>query len=269
MKTNVYRVVGGFAVAIGLSLTACAPFRTGDSSRAADESPVPSQLPAGNWKLVFQDEFSGTLQDVDAGWIFQNGPSGHILCSRWRDNASVSNGVLHLNARKETRAGQAWTAASLWTRSRFKYGYFECRYRYAKATGTNNSFWLMTLEGTGPDKKEGKFEIDINEGHVPSEINMNVHNWSGKHWAKHTDLVKEGADLTETYHLYGLAWDENALVWYFDGQEIRREPNTICRLPAPVFLSLAVIKWGGLVTDAIDGTSMDVDFVRVYERATP
>lgn len=233
---------------------------------AAGAEEVKSLLPAGAWKLVFQDEFSGALTNVDASWEFQNGPSGHILCSRWRDNASVSNGVLQLNARKETRAGQAWTAASLWTKRVFKYGYFECRYRYAKATGTNNSFWIMTREGTGPEKKDGKFEIDINEGHVPDEINMNIHNWSGKHWAKHKSLRKEGLDLSGGYHLYGLRWDEKELVWFFDGQAIRREPNTICRGPAPVWLSLAIIKWGGPVTDAIDGTSMDVDFVRVYER---
>ncbi len=244
-----------FAVLIALA---------GSLGRADD---VKSLLPDGRWHLVFHDEFSGALTNTDSQWDFQNGPSGHILCSRWRDNASVSNGVLRLCARKEARAGQAWTAASLWTRRLFKYGYFECRYRYAKASGTNNSFWLMTREGVGPDKKDGKFEIDINEGHFPAAINMNIHNWSGKHWAKSKTLKMEGKSLADEYHLYGLAWSEKELVWYFDGQEIRREPNTTCFAPAPVWLSLAVIKWAGPVTDAIDGTSMDVDFVRVYERA--
>lgn len=234
---------------------------------AAGAAEVQSRLPDGPWRLAFEESFDGALADVDARWSFQNGPSGHILCSRWRDNASVSNGVLHLTARKESRAGQAWTAASLRTQAKFRYGYFECRYRYAKATGTNNSFWLMTTEGDGPEKKDGKFEIDVNEGHVPDEINMNVHNWSGQHWSKSKSLRRAGASLAEEYHLYGLLWTERELVWYVDGQEIRRESNTICRRPAPVFLSLAIVKWAGPVTDAIDGTSMDVDFVRVYERA--
>lgn len=38
---------------------------------------------------------------------------------------------------------------------------------------------------------------------------------------------------------------------------------------APVLLSLAVIKWAGAVTDAIDGASMDVDYVRVWQRENP
>ena len=40
-----------------------------------------------------------------------------------------------------------------------------------------------------------------------------------------------------------------------------------CFIPAPVYLSLAIIGYGaGPVTDAIDGTQMEVDYVRIYER---
>ena len=70
---------------------------------------------------------------------------------------------------------QSWTSGNIWTKKKFKYGYFECRYKYAAASATNNSFWLMTQ---GVDPKVGKrFEIDINEGHFPNEVNTNIHNW--------------------------------------------------------------------------------------------
>jgi hypothetical protein len=36
-----------------------------------------------------------------------------------------------------------------------------------------------------------------------------------------------------------------------------------CHSPAPVWLSLAIIGWGGRITDAIDGTFMEVDHVRI------
>lgn len=267
MKKMIKATFGGVMVGLALGQMPCTLFGAENFVLAPEKEQIASLLPEGKWKLIFNDEFSGPLADVDPGWVFQNSPSLHTLCSRWRENASISNGILHLKARKETRGGQDWTAASLNTRRLFKYGYFECRYRYAKAPGTNNSFWLMTLEGSGADKKGGKFEIDINEGHAPNKINMNIHNWSGKHWANHKKLIKESMDLSDTYHLYGLMWSESELVWYFDGQEIRREPNTNCYLPAPIFLSLAIINWAGPVTDAIDGASMDVDFVRVYENA--
>ncbi len=133
--------------------------------------------PAGkSWRLVFFDDFNAENSDLDARWDFQNGPNSHILCSRWRENATVENGVLKLMNRKESRGGQEWTSASMWTKRKFLYGYFEARYKYSAATGTNNSFWLITT-GSIPEGKS-RYEIDINEGHYPSEINTNLHNWS-------------------------------------------------------------------------------------------
>ena len=223
-----------------------------------------SLLPPGKWKLVFEDQFTGSEADLDKAWEFQNGPNKHILCSRWRENASVSGGTLKLTAKKETRAGQDWTAASGWTKERFKYGYFECRYRYASATGTNNSFWLMT-QGI-PEDEPGRFEIDINEGHYPNKINMNIHNWSGEHWSDSERKVIEDANLGENFHTYGFEWNENELIWYFEGEEIRREENTIFHGETPVRLSLAIFKWAGEITDEIDGKSMEVDYVKVYQK---
>ncbi len=220
--------------------------------------------PMSGQRLAWQEEFNGAAAGLDANWDFQNGPSGHILCSRWRANAAVTNGVCRLLNKKETRGGQAWTSASLWTKRTFQYGYFECRYRYGAATGLNNSFWLMTRGGT--TNTPGRFEIDINEGHSPNEVNMNIHNWSGQHWAKSKSWKAEGCDLTREWHVYGLEWSATQLVWFFDGQEIRRETNAICHSPAPVLLSSAIIKWAGPVTDQIDGTAMEVDYVRVYQR---
>ena len=440
------RIVGLDRVSSGRSPMMCAAFRRhvlvgaflvavlagNDPVAAADSGP-----PGTGWRLIFEEQFEGTDADLDARWAFQNGPSGHILSSRWRENAKLDNGILKMIARKERRAGQDWTAANLWTRQEFKYGYFECRYRYAPATGTNNSFWLMThRRRTDPVC----FEIDINEGHYPYEINMNLHQHSGTHWAKggrwyyygtgpgstqddagfqfvldkplvtsklrlvshDADIVRimelrvfppsvqgypsvfpntkeaqpdvpnlatgatiaassvlrpelgpekaidgklgtdsrwvsardgdpriltlsfaepreigciqfisgwldgeawrgvvqdfrfefwDGAawqpvpgaqratlterprdpnappDLGHSFHVYGLEWNEKELVYYFDGQEIRRIENEICHGESPIRLSLAIIRWAGQVTDAIDGKSMDVDWVRVWQRA--
>ena len=203
--------------------------------------PLHAAPPGNHWSLVFADEFNGTTADLDQNWEFQNGPSGHILCSRWSETAVVENGLCRLLNKKETRAGQDWTSASLWTKRRFQYGYFQCRYRYGKATGLNNSFRLMTRGGS--TNTPGRFEVDINEGHFPDSVNMNIHNWSGNHWAKSKTWKAKGRDLSQEFHTYGLEWMQQALVWVFDGQEIRRETNSIGHGPAPVWLSSAVMKW--------------------------
>lgn len=232
----------------------------------ASEANLPEALaePPPNYQLVFSDEFNGATADLDRNWEFQNGPSGHILCSRWRENAVVTNGLVRLLNKKETRAGQDWTSASFWTKRQFQYGYFECRYRYGAASGLNNSFWIMTRGGT--TNTPGRFEIDINEGHLPDKVNMNIHNWSGKHWSKSKSWRATGHDLSQEFHVYALEWKANELIWFFDGKELRRETNSICHKPAPVWLSSAIIKWAGPVTEKIDGTAMEVDYVRIYEK---
>lgn len=392
-----------------------------------------AQLPAvidttQNWTMTWYDEFDYANAQLDKNWVSQNGSNTHILSSRWRENVEVNNNLLFLHNRKEERGGQQWTSGSIWTKKRFTYGYFECRYKYASATATNNSFWLMSRDGEPSMGK--KFEIDINEGHYPNEINTNIHQWSdihidslGKksHYSHHkgypfgakpgysiqleipvktnkirfisqhkghfnigefsvygvnggnypdvmamatnkdmgavknlaasqnvkisssgsyndnhsewkltdgkpntswtsqklgskwitfewqnmitvgciqflngwkdnkgswrnliTDYklqyLKDGkwVDIStldvskdynfgEEFHTYGLLWNEEELVFYFDGKEIRREKNEFCFSPTPIWLSLAIIKWSGVVTDAIDGTSMQVDYVRYYQ----
>jgi beta-glucanase (GH16 family) len=370
---------------------------------------------SGKWKLAWSDEFNSEVK-LDKDWTFQNGPSSHILCSRWRENAEIAHGVLRLVNKKERRAEQEWTSASLHTNNVFGYGYYECRYKYGNAPALNNSFWLMTSYNP---QDSTQFEIDINEGHYPNEVATNIHRhhplphisnsrlmrmghqtigpefnlvledqimtdrirltirdeqhislaelgiysynsqksypklasnslvdnnlarsaqvkvngmlrpefsgnkatdgdlntrwvsndnpkpytieldwnkpqpvgcvqwlsgypignerkstiqnymleyWDGKAWVTIQKTTDQQIDLINTYHIYGFDWNEKEMVWYFDGKEIRREPNVFCHQLSPIYLSSAIIKWSGPVTEQINGTSMDVDYVRYYQK---
>lgn len=132
-----------------------------------------------DWQLIWSDEFDYPDAQLETNWTSQNGASNHILCSRWRENAEVHDGILELKAKKESRGGQDWTCGNVWTKEKFGYGYFECRYKYAGATGTNNSFWTWTTYNIPEGQKA--IELDINEGHYPNIVNTNIHNWSDKH----------------------------------------------------------------------------------------
>lgn len=228
-----------------------------------------------NWELIWSDEFDYLdRNELLLVWEAQNAPNSHILCSRWEENVEVVDGMVRLVNRKENRGGQEWTSGSIWTRRNFKYGYFECRYKYASETGTNNSFWLMTRQND-PEPNQGKrFEIDINEGHYPNEVNTNIHNWSdssvnsnGKteHPTSHKSYNYPLKDFSQDFHVFGMEWTENEIVFYLDRTEIRRVKNNFCFSPAPMMLSLAIINWAGEVTDKIDRTFMEIDYVRVYK----
>ncbi|MBH0002346.1 family 16 glycosylhydrolase [Pseudoalteromonas sp. SWYJZ12] len=138
----------------------------------------PRELDSSTWQLQWNDEFNYANAELDKNWVSQNGPTENpwVLSSRWRDNAQVKNGILHLLAKKEPRGGQDWTTGNIWSKRSFHYGYFEARFKYAGAYGTNNSFWFWPKQGVKDGLKA--CEIDINEGHFPNIINTNVHNWT-------------------------------------------------------------------------------------------
>lgn len=249
----------GVALAAGRALAASASQPLA-ASRTAD--PRPNCPDPAGWQLVFADEFDGDKLDADK-WQCEAGSPGHIQSSRWPENVVVKDGHCRLLTRKEKRGGKEWTSGHFWTRS-FKpcYGFFECRMKIAAAPGLNNAFWLMA-DGKKDDGK--KFEIDICESHFPNKVNTNLHWWGGKHWGKSFQW-KAPFDLSTRFHTLGLEWTEAELVWFFDGKEIRRQEHTICRHAARVRFSTAVMPWAGKITDALDGTSMIVDCVRVWQR---
>lgn len=225
------------------------------------------------WNLVFSDEFNGSSLDRSK-WTSDNGPTNpsaawmaEYLSTRWADNVVMSDGMCHLVIKKQERVkGVPWTAASIST-SQFsqQYGYFEAKIRYAGSTGVNNAFWLDTgavNSGTGKH-----FEIDINEGHYPAEINLNYHDWSGEKDHPDPKKLSRAGDLSQGFHVYGLEWNDHELVWYIDDKEIWRQPIKTGPGQPKVILSTMVMKWAGPVTDSLNNKSMDIDWVRVYQKA--
>lgn len=359
------------------------------------------------WELIWNDEFDYDDSQLENEWISDNGRfKEQIACARYRDNALVKDGVLQLINKKDHKHPKtAWSSGNIWTKEIYTYGFFEARYKYAAGPTTNNAFWIMPAPGTRKPNEGLHYEIDINEGHYPNELSLDIHNWSeplmidgvkkfprdqrhfsygteptieikldkpiaakkvrfsSKHktefnirefklfnlgeqilvnnitsttsnidlanitdndestsWiapldgdknftiefnkAENIDKilftngvicekdyrweamitnytieayinnkwveikewdVKETIDLSEKYHTYGLAWTKDWLVYYFDGIEIRRDRNNWCHNPGNVYLSMAILRYMGTIPDSLDGTSMKVDYVRIYK----
>lgn len=218
-----------------------------------------------NWKMVYSEEFRKE-DEIDKNWISQNSAENAILSSRWRENLRVSRGKLIMSNRKEKRGGKEWTTANLISKEKFKYGFFECRMRISGAPGINNAFWLNSVERS---KDIPAFEIDVVECHYPNIIRYAIHNWGTTINTQHSsegDKYVSEKDLVKRYHIYGLYWDEAELMFFFDGKLIWKRPNEYCFNEANILLSTAVLEWAGEVTDAINGTSMNVDYVRVYKQ---
>lgn len=229
---------------------------------AKEYRPHLKDVSRGKWTLLWHDEFSNK-QLFDSNWLVQNASPNHILSSRWSENVKIKGGKLFLENKKEYRGGKEWTTASIEVRQLFLYGYFECRLKYAQASGINNSFWFYQPI---KDNKHA-FEIDVVEAHYPNKLQNNVHDIGQNNYinVQNPSYYFLQGEIND-YHIYALEWSPTTLIFYLDGKIIRKFDNKFCNSPAHLVLSTAVIDWAGKITNAIDGTFMVVDYVRVFRK---
>ncbi len=241
---------------------------------------------SGGANLVFSEEFDGAALNT----------SRWHTCSWWatstcsietnnelelytKNNVSVANGMLKLQARRENAV--AWngktynyTSGMVSTGGRsgeiapgftFKYGYMESRVKIPAGKGLWPAFWTLPADYSWPP------EIDVMEiiGDKPNVQEMHYHyidasgaqRSAGKNWA--------GPDFSQDWHTFGVDWQPGSLVWYVDGVERWRFTDAaVTSKPAYLLLNLAVGgNWPGS-PDASTPFPSDylVDYVRVWDR---
>ena len=238
---------------------AAVPAVLGSGACRQSRADPPSDLA---WRMTFSEEFDGTELDLDK-WTHAVDALTDHLSSRWPENVEIGDGVCRLLTKKETRGGMHWTTAHFGTKTfKQKYGYFEVRARVIGRQGINSGFWLTT-GGKGADFEH--FQIDVVANHTPNMLRPLVRFITGGLGEK-TGHWTAPKNLNEDFHVYGLLWNQKQLVWYFDGRETFRLEHPIERGEVFVHLGTAVGTWAGQVTEALDRTSMDVDYVRVFEK---
>jgi beta-glucanase (GH16 family) len=239
------------------------------SAYTAQAEDAPDVSAAGpGWVITFEDEFN-TLDTTNVWDIVTDNPSG-LLSARTPNNVSAVNGKLVLETRKDYPAGtnKTWSTGYVKTKANHftqKYGYFEARIKIAGTTGQNNAFWMTNPASTG-----NQIEIDITEGKYPNKSNMALHNWSAiPKWAEGLQRTENDLDLSTSFHTYGLLWTEDKLTWYLDGDRVYELPHQVANVSTDLKFSTAVVDWpsAGPVTDALNGETMEIDYVRVYKYA--
>ena len=258
-----------------------------------------SILPATRtWSLTFEDTFTGPGRAPDGSlgnasgddlneqvWTYTDGEylPGFIESSRHRANIVVENGLARLITRREQTTDPdsgtvfEWTSAHMYTRTfNQEFGYFEARMRIANADGQNNAFWLTKVDDSG----NAPLELDISEAHYPTYTTANLHDRTvdPKHDSG-SGNIDTGVNIGETFNLYGLEWTPDVIRWYFNGTVVREfvpGPDFATNngsYPLGVRFSTALLPstWDGVPQQdgegnwLLDGKSMDVDWVRVYE----
>ena len=195
------------------------------SQKPATTQPSPSIPAPAGWKLVWNDEFDGSVLDR-AKWDFDIGndlPAGNRRVPGWGnnelefytsrpENVFISDGMLHLRAQKESYEGCKYTSGRIKTKDRFSktYGRFEFRAKLPTGKGIWPAIWLL------PEKNEyggwpASGEIDLMEarGQQPEKVLGTLHYGSRGPGHPHAgkDFLFPDRGTIADFHVYALEWD--------------------------------------------------------------
>lgn len=248
-----------------------------------------SASPAAGWKLVWSDEFDRDGAPDLAKWTYDVGGHGwgnkelQFYTDNRRENARVENGRLIIEARREKWEDKEVTSARLVTKAKgdWTYGRFEIRAKLPKGLGTWPAIWMLPTQwdlGSGQWPDVGEIDIMEHVGYNPGVIHASTH--SKQHqWRNNNQRTAtiDVPDAEEAFHTYTLEWEADEIRIYLDDRHYftsKREGGDWSSWPffRPFHLVLNVAfggDWGGVkgVDPAVLPQRMEVDYVRVYERA--
>jgi beta-glucanase (GH16 family) len=243
----------------------------------------------GGWELLYSDEFNGTSLDrtrwVTCYWWDRGGCTNrgnHELQWYLPGNVTVTGGHLRLRAERsnvDARDGNryAYTSGLISTgrdvaqltpppRFEFQYGYAEMRARLPAGRGLFPAFWML------PSDHDSLPEIDIMEvlGHQPSVLYTYFHFADALKHHKSQHGIVDAPDLSAGWHVFGVDWEPDRIVWYLDGIERWRydDAGRVPHEPMYLLINLAV---GGTWPGSPDSSTrwpaeMTVDYVRVWKK---
>lgn len=251
---------------------------------------------AGEWKLVWSDEFAqpdGTLPNP-IHWTHDLGGQGwgnnelQTYTSR-SNNARIENGRLVIEAHREDFTGtdgvaRKYTSARLKTQSKaeWAYGRFEARIKIPHGQGLWPAFWMLGTNFTSAGwPKCGEIDIMENVGREPYEVHGTIHGpgYSGGNGIGGGFTLGGGAQFADDFHVFAVEWTTNLLRWYVDDRayftlsptNLPSGTKWVFTRPQFLLLNLAVGgNWPGNPNSAtVFPQRLEVDYVRVYSLSRP
>jgi beta-glucanase (GH16 family) len=216
-----------------------------------------SSFAATTWKLVWQEEFSGTSLN-STSWMTYQGPENHSQAIYTADNVSVSNDLLTLKTRRHCVAGDSealtsanaqadpcpagkltkYSSGQVRTLKRWKNGRIEIRARLPAAQkGQWPALWMRNQTDWC---KLNYGELDIVEWYYDKRVNGSMQNIVNRNSATThatcdptigptgtTKSVKHyedfADDLTKSFHIFAVEWDTTSVRYEMDGKMLRSE----------------------------------------------
>ena len=247
-------------------------------------------------QLIWSDEFDGSGAIDSDKWFHQTQlpSSGSWYNNEIQhytdriDNTYVSNGSMHLVAKKETYTDQGhtkqYTSARLNSKIAFTYGKVEVRAILPTGVGTWPAIWMLgkniseagaywQTQGYGTVSWPACGEIDIMEhwGTNQNFVQSAMHTPSS-----HGGTVNHGGQTIPTastaYHVYSLEWYPTKMVFKVDcvhhytyQPEVRNASTWPFNADQYILLNTAIQP---SIPGSFTESDMIIDYVRVYEESS-
>jgi beta-glucanase (GH16 family) len=244
-------------------------------------------------KLVWSDEFDyagkpnpmkwhhQVIPPNDGGWF--NNEIQHY--TNKRDNSFVGDGSMKIVLKKEKftydNSTKDYTSARLNSKFAFTYGRIDVRAKLPSGSGVWPAIWTLGTNVGETGNYWGKDaatvgwpacgELDIMEswGHNPRYVSSAVHTK-----ARYGGVETGGISLPDpynNYHVYSMVWSP-VKIWFFVddkeihnyGPEVRTPENWPFSKDQYILLNVAVLPQ---VDAKFDSSRMEIDYVRVYQKA--
>lgn len=227
--------------------------------------------------LVWSEEFNTPGAPDPAKWGYDIGTGSNgwgnnelqYYTSR-PENVVVSNGTLKIMARKESYSGREYTSTRMLTKNKFstKYGKIEARIKLPVGVGTWPAFWML---GNNIDQVGwpacGEIDIMEHKGSDPGRIYGTLH-YPGRSGGNANGGTKVYPNTATEFNIYAVEWTDAVIKFSVNGDVFFTVNNT-STLPFHqnffIILNFAMGgTFGGPVDPAFTISTMEVDYVRVY-----
>lgn len=228
--------------------------------------------------LVWSDEFNidGAPDSAKWGYDLGNGDNGWGNGEKQNYTTSATNvivqgGNLVITAKKEASGGQAYSSARIKSENKFEftYGKVEFRAKLPVGAGTWPALWMLG-ENYATNAWPACGEIDVME-HVGNQQNV-IHgtlHYPGNSGGNANSGSTIIPDVSTAFHVYKAVWSPDSIKFYVDDVLFHSFINSASTAFNKDFFLILNVAMGGTFGGAIDPaftqSSMEVDYVRVYQ----
>jgi len=231
--------------------------------------------------LVWSDEFDTPGAPNPSKWTYDIGTGSDGWGNQEKqyytnrsENVIVEGGLLKIKAIRENYNGSTFTSARLKTQGKydFKYGKVEVRAKVPAGVGTWAAAWALGSNITTVGWPEcGELDIMEHLGREENKVYGTLHylGRSGGNADGNTRMIQ---NATSQFHIYSTEWTATSIKILVDGLLIHEVSNLSAIQGTPFNKNLFLIvnlamggNFGGEVAASVNGGTLEVDYVRVYQ----